>query len=238
MQAWQNVTGVILSAGRSLRMTPVDVPKGLLRINGKYVLGHIVDYWAQYCGRFITVVSPEARPLFELACSGIPWPMEFIEQPRPWGIADALSRVEGKVGNRFIVILGDCLCWGEFAWPRFNMANGLGIWETNNREDIERSYTVVFGSSGITGVIEKPKGDQVTSWICGMGFYFFSSAVFDYIHHTPPSPLRGEVEIIDVIDNMIKHGEPFVAVPFKGNYINLTYERDLERAKEMAKKGW
>ena len=237
MNEWRDVTGVVLAAGRSIRMEPVDVPKGLLRINGKYVLGHVTDYWAEYCKRFIVVVSPEAKPLYELALPSIPWGIELVEQLEPKGIADALMRVEGRVGERFIVILGDCLCRGEFAWPS-DMANGFGIWETSNLDDIKRSYTVTFGPGGVSGVIEKPKAEQITyhrKGICGMGFYFFNSAVFDYIRRTSTSPLRGEVEITDTIDNMIKHGEPFTAVPFKGDYINLTYAHDLQRAKEMLK---
>ena len=68
-----------------------------------------------------------------------------------------------------------------------------------------------------------------------MGFYFFNRKVFDYIRKTKPSSLRNEIEITDVIQNMIDDGQSITPVFFDGDYINLTYAEDLNRAKLMLK---
>jgi dTDP-glucose pyrophosphorylase len=66
-----------------------------------------------------------------------------------------------------------------------------------------------------------------------MGVYFFDKRVFDYIRKTPPSALRSEVEITDVIQNMIDAGERIAPVWFKGKYINVTYPEDIRKAEEV-----
>lgn len=68
---------------------------------------------------------------------------------------------------------------------------------------------------------------------CGMGFYFFDRKVFDYIEKAVPSPLRNEIEITDVIQNMIDAGEKISPIFFKGDYLNITYTEDLKKAREI-----
>lgn len=233
MNGWEGVIGIVLAAGRSIRMNPVDVPKGLLRVGGKYVLAHITDYWMRYCNRFLVVVSPEARPLYELALQNVAASIELVEQPKPMGIADALSFTESRIDGRFIAILGDCLCNGNFLIPP-EMANGFGILSVmGGSQVIERSYTLHYGKERMNGLVEKPKAMQIAKKYCGLGYYFFSPSVFNYIRKTPPSALRSEVEITDVIDGMIKAGESVSPVLFKGRYINLTYPEDIKVAEQI-----
>ena len=68
-----------------------------------------------------------------------------------------------------------------------------------------------------------------------MGFYFFNKRVFDYIKLIKSSPLRGEVEITDTIQNMIDSGEKMTPVFFRGNYLNVTYPEDLVKAERLLK---
>jgi len=60
-----------------------------------------------------------------------------------------------------------------------------------------------------------------------------SPPFFDFIYKTPPSALRNEVEITDVIGNMIIAGEPISPVMFDGEYINVTCLDDLKKAREI-----
>ena len=53
----------------------------------------------------------------------------------------------------------------------------------------------------------------------------------DYIDKTPPSNLRNEIEITDVIQNMIDNKEQIKPVFFKGNYLNVTFPEDLKNWK-------
>jgi dTDP-glucose pyrophosphorylase len=128
------------------------------------------------------------------------------------------------------MVLGDCICNGEFIFPK-DMQQGIGVWETQNIQDIKQSYAVEIKDNFVSKVIEKPK--KIINNLCGMGFYFFDKRVFGYIKLTPPSPIRGEIEITDVIQKMIDAGEKISPVLFKGKYLNITYPQDLKRAEAI-----
>ncbi|MEE9322964.1 MAG: hypothetical protein V3U72_00310, partial [Candidatus Aenigmarchaeota archaeon] len=50
---------------------------------------------------------------------------------------------------------------------------------------------------------------------------------------TPPSKLRNEIEITDVMQKMIDSGITLKPVKLKGKYINVTYPEDLEKARRV-----
>jgi len=149
------------------------------------------------------------------------------------GIAHAVKLAQKLVSPNFILVLGDCYCRGEFEFPE-SMKQGIGVWETEDKTAIRQSYSIEISNNKVTRVIEKPK--QLINRYCGMGFYFLNSVLFEYIDKTGPSAIRNEVEITNVIQNMIDGGENVSPVFFKGNYINITYENDLERIKLPFKK--
>ncbi len=109
-----------------------------------------------------------------------------------------------------------------------NMEQGVGVWETGNVEAIKLSYSLDVGDNHVVHVSEKP--EHVLNNLCGMGFYFLDKRAFEYIELTKPSPLRGEVEITEALQNMIDNGERITPVLFRGSYLNITYPEDLARA--------
>ena len=53
---------------------------------------------------------------------------------------------------------------------------------------------------------------------------------------TEPSKLRNEIEITDVIQNMIDGGEKIKPALFRGDYLNITYPEDLQKAESLLRK--
>ncbi|HNV71153.1 MAG TPA: sugar phosphate nucleotidyltransferase, partial [Candidatus Ozemobacteraceae bacterium] len=189
---------------------------------------HIVDFWRSRCPRFVFVVKhgkEELRTYIETL--GIA--AEFTEPRDLRGIADGLMSARSRLTDRFVVILGDCLFQGHFHLPP-DLRLGLGIQRHADAESIHRSYLVELddSESRIRHVEEKPK--ILKNNLLGLGFYFLDTRVFPYIERTPPSSLRNEVEITDVMEHMIKAGEPFSPVFFEGGYLNVTYAEDIDRA--------
>lgn len=232
LNPWQEQKGlkcVVLCAGRGTRLIPhtEEKPKVLTEINGKPLIRYVVDYWSQFTEDFIFIVGYKKDMVMEYT-SGRPVNSAFIEQNERRGIAHAILHAENDVNNNFIVVLGDCICKGEFQFPE-GMAQGVGVWATANQQDIRQSYSVEIEGSLIKRVVEKPK--TLVNNYCGMGFYFFRKELFDYIRKTSPSPLRNEVEITDVIQRMIDAGESLSPVWFDGAYINVTFPEDIERAR-------
>lgn len=222
---------VVLCAGRGSRLNPItaDMPKVLAEVNGKPVIHYVIDFWKQFTDDFIFIVGYKKDAVIDYI-SRETVSAEFIEQKEQRGIAHAVLHSEKLVHDKFIVVLGDCVCNGGFLFPG-DMDQGVGVWTTDNEEAIRQSYSVELQDGLIKRVAEKP--GTVINNLCGMGFYFFRKKVFDYIRVTMPSSLRNEVEITDVIQKMIEAGEPVSPVWFNGGYINVTFPEDIDRAGNM-----
>jgi len=216
---------VVLCAGKGTRILPYskDVPKVMLELDSRPILSYVIDYWKQFINDFIFVVGFKKEQVIDYV-KKLTIHSAFVEQKELRGIADAVNHIKNNVSGNFILVLGDCLCEGMFNFPE-KMELGVGVWETSNFEDIKRSYTIEITNDVINRVVEKPK--EVPNNLCGMGFYFFNPKVFDYIKITPPSELRNEIEITDVIQNMINGGETIKPIFFNGNYFNITFPEDI-----------
>jgi len=201
-------------------------PKPLFTVHKKPLLYWITNYWKKYTNDFIFVVGYKKEKIRKYVKT-LPINATFVEQKRLGGIAHAIAHAKDHVSDKFIVVLGDCLCKGNFSFPK-NMKHGIGVWQTKNIEDIQRSYSIEHKNGLVFRVVEKPK--ELPNNLCGMGFYFFNRKVFDFIEKTPRSSLRNEVEIGDVIQNMIDVGEKVSPVFFKGQYLNVTHPEDIGRA--------
>lgn len=227
-----NLKCVILAAGKGSRLLTLteNNPKPMVNVAEKPILDHVINYWKQYTNDFVFVVNYRKDKIIDYVkkFKGIKY--QFVVQEELRGIAHALLAVEKVASDKFIVVLGDCICKGEFNFSS-DIEQGVGVWETNNIKDIKNSYAVKVASNLVHGVKEKPK--KVYNNLCGLGFYFFDKRIFNYIRKTPPSKLRGEIELTDVIHNMIKGKEKISPILFKGDYVNINTEDELNRAKEI-----
>lgn len=252
MTKWRkknNLKCVVLCAGRGTRTTfrfTLKVtknekpkffsnlrkkPKPLFKVFEKPLLGWVVDFWRKYTNDFIFVVGYKKDEIIDYIKT-LPINYTIIEQEQPLGIAHALSLTKEHIDDKLILALGDCICNGVFNIP-IGMEQGVGVWTTNNLDDIKRSYSIEHKDGEIHRVVEKPK--ELPNKLCGLGFYFLDKRVFDYIEKTPPSSLRNEVEITDVLQKMIDGGERLHAVGFDGRYLNITYPEDIEEAEKILK---
>lgn len=228
------VTCVIPCAGEGTRLQGdiagnERIAKAMVPVAGKPIIWHVINYWSQFADEFIFIVKFQMEKIMEYI-SGLPIKSSFVEQKELRGIAYALSLTENMVSDNFIMVLGDCLCKGDFDFPP-DLGMGVGVLPTDREEDIKRSYSVEIENNRIVQVVEKPK--LLVNNLCGMGFYFFNRKVFDYIRKTTPSKLRNEVEITDTLQEIINGGEILHPLHFNGEYLNVTYAGDIERTHTM-----
>lgn len=223
---------VILCAGEGKRIKPYsnETPKPLIHIKGKPILYYIINYWKQHTNDFIFVVGYKKNQIIKYITNNFSINAQFIEQQEQKGIADALTYIKEFINDKFIVVLGDCLCKGDFIYPKI-MANGIGVWETTNIQDIKQNYSVKINNSLVKRVIEKP--NTCINNYCGMGYYFLTKKVFKYIEKTKPSSLRNEIEITDVLQTMIDSNEDISPIFFKGEYLNVTYPYDMTKGEHI-----
>jgi dTDP-glucose pyrophosphorylase len=219
---------VVLCAGSGERALPATekVQKVMLEAGGRPLIRSVIDYWSRFTRDFVFVVGYRKEQVIDYV-KALPISAEFAEQGEQRGIAHAVSCAEEIVGDRFIVVLGDCVCSGDFVFPR-KMEQGIGVWEPSDASHLRQNYSVEISEGFVSRVVEKP--GKAAGNLCGMGFYFLDKRVFSHIASTKPSEMRNEVEITDVMQRMINAGEKISPVFFRGKYINVTYPEDLKRA--------
>ncbi|OGC10085.1 hypothetical protein A3F86_03360 [candidate division WOR-1 bacterium RIFCSPLOWO2_12_FULL_45_9] len=223
---------VVICGGMGRRLAPLTThkAKSMVEVKGQPIIKYIVDYWREFVGEFVFILGYGKEELLEYL-KQLPIKARFIEEAGPpKGIANALLLAKPYVNDNFIVVLGDCLCSGQFVFPQ-EFIQGVGVWETGVADDIKRSYSVEINGQQIVRVIEKPQ--ELINNYCGLGFYFFKKLFFDYVAKTSPSTKTNRVELTDVIQVMIDHQEKVSPVVLEGKYLNVTYPEDLERAKQV-----
>jgi len=225
---------VIICGGLGDRMFPLcaENQKTTLPVMGRPLLYYIVDYWRVHCDRFVFVTGYRSEQVAAFA-DGLDVTTEVIVEKERKGIAAALLEARGHLAPRFVTVLGDCLCHGSFTFPA-TLEQGIGYTATDDQGAILRSYSVKIEKGSLLRVEEKPK--RAPNNLLGMGVYFFNQTVFDHIEAAPPSTRTGKVEITDVIGRMIASGESLSAVPFVGDYVNVTFPDDLSVADAIIRK--
>ena len=221
---WQpsDLTLVVLCGGRSARFGG-DVPKPLVPIHGKPLVWHVVNFWQP--ANLVVVASREFM-LHPVAWSPLDGPVQYVIQDEPRGIAHAIARVREFMTGRFIVALGDCIQRGSFIEPD-NMVLGVGAHCDPGSEMLRRSNLLLADPDNrLTTSVEKPH------LYTGMGTYFFDQRIFGYIDQLKPS-VRGELEVNDLLQELVNDGEPVHCVPFRGEYLNVTYAEDIAVAEAL-----
>jgi len=204
------------------------VPKHLIQINGKPLILHVVDAWKDYVDSFIFVIRRSATYLWEY----LPDNSSIVFQDDLKGLADAIMQSEKLVAGRFIINLGDCIFNGKF---QDHDSLKLGVWETNNINEINKSYLVSVKNNSIIRVVEKPFLSNIPNKLnCGMGVYFMDTRIFSYIRRKGIKPCGGDFTYI--IQDMIDSGEEIKPNYFTGQYMNVTCPQDIENANKILNK--
>ncbi len=103
----------------------------------------------------------------------------------------------------------------------YEEASRYGVCDTNH-----------FGE--ITEVIEKP--EEPPTNLVMTGFYTFSPAIFHACHLVQPSN-RGEYEISEAIDLLIRSGRTIDAIGLDGWRIDVGYPEDRDEAEKRLQNG-
>lgn len=222
---------VIPAGGKATRMHPEGdfvLPKCLMHAGDdgdgtKPILQHIVEFWREVgCNDFVVIASQaDQKQVGEVMdfCDS-PW---RVVAPRKDTVPEALAAcrpyVDASGREKFVVVLGDCLFNGEFAWgPQSPVEASIGTMAAQGC-DLARSYAVQYNNQFIvTKTIEKPH--------MGLGCYWFTSAVWEYLAES-----RGITEVIERMSQQAggRSYRGVEAIPFEGDYLNVTYPEDLAR---------
>src|SRR5882724_5448763 len=205
--------GIILAGGAGSRLFPLTLvaSKQLQPVYDKPMVYYPLTTLLEGGIRELCLIStPHDLPRFkQLLGDGSAWGLtiEYREQPKPAGIAQAFLIAESFIGKDSVtLILGDYIFFGGDAFPRAfaEFKNGATIFAYHVR-DPERYGVVEFDKQGrAISIEEKPK--QPKSSYAVPGLYIYDNQIIAITKALKPSP-RDELEITDVNREYLRRGQ-------------------------------
>jgi glucose-1-phosphate thymidylyltransferase long form len=230
---------VVLAAGEGTRLRPLteDKPKALVEVADKPILTHCFDRLIELgADELLVVVGYMKEKLISHygdEYEGIP--ITYSHQREPKGLAHALLTVEEHIDDDFMLMLGDNIFEANLA-DVVNRADAAFLVEEVPWDEASRYGVCDTNAYGeITDVVEKP--DDPPSNLVMTGFYTFTPAIFHACHLVQPSD-RGEYELSDAIDLLIKSGRTIDAIRMEGWRIDVGYPEDRDEAERRLQEGY
>ncbi|MDP3103519.1 MAG: sugar phosphate nucleotidyltransferase [Candidatus Methanoperedens sp.] len=199
---------VILAAGKGTRMGPLteNRPKAMLPIANRPLLEHIiVAIKAAGIKDFLVVTGYCKEKIIDHFGNGrsLGVNIEYIEQQRQNGTADAIAVARNSITERFLVTNGDVIAGIPDIKNILNARGEVVIAAKKVASPEEYGILYVKGNS-VEKIVEKPKNPL--SDLANAGIYVFEPSIFDAISGTGHST-RGEYEITDSIQRLIDSGK-------------------------------
>lgn len=210
---------VVLAAGEGTRMRPLTRtrPKPLLPAADGVLLDGVLDACRDHVDGYVIVVgyrADDVRRHVGDEHAGVP--VEYVEQERQRGTADAVDAAAHAIDGRFLMMNGDVVIEPSLV-GRLVDAGGDALAVTAVGDP--RSYGVVSVDDGaVTDLVEKP--DDPPSDLANVGVYAFGDGALDHVEATETSE-RGEREITETIQRMLDAGRRFDAVEYDGAWLDV-----------------
>jgi UDP-N-acetylglucosamine diphosphorylase/glucosamine-1-phosphate N-acetyltransferase len=222
---------VILAAGEGNRMRPLtsNRPKVMLPIANKPIAERLlVEVREAGIEEFIFVVGYCDEQVREYFGNGDKWgvAVDYSEQRKQMGTADAIRMVEGAVDGNFLVINGDVIIGREDIRRLKNKKhNTMSIIEVKDPQGLGM---VELSGTKVVNIYEKTEAPP--SLMANTGLYLFTPEIFEAIAKTEKSP-RGEYEIPDSLQLLMQTENGLHYLELE-SWLDLSYPWDLLRANE------
>jgi glucose-1-phosphate thymidylyltransferase len=227
---------VVLAAGEGTRLRPLteDKPKGMVEVAGKPILAHCLEQLVELgAEKIIIVVGYQKENIItHFGDEFEDVPITYAHQREQKGLAHALLTVEEHIDDDFMMMLGDNVFRANLAdvvnRQQEDRADAAFLVEEVPWEDASRYGVCETNKYGeITEVVEKP--EDPPSNLVMTGFYTFSPAIFHACHLVQPSN-RGEYEISEAVDLLIRSGRTIDAIRLEGWRMDIGYPEDRDEA--------
>ncbi len=233
---------VILAAGKGTRMKELtnEVPKPMLRVQGKPILEQIVQgLLSAGIGEICIITGWRAEVIESYFGDGsrsgakIGYARQLVQD----GTGKAPELARGFVGrDDFLLTYGDILVQPKTYQQmlgRFGQGDFSGLLTVTKGADVTKGGLNLFDEQFcLKRLIEKPSAEQLDQlraegWLkpdqpvfYNAGIYIFRPVLFDFTSNLPKSP-RGEYELPDAINAMVAAGHRIVGLEIAGRWVDV-----------------
>jgi glucose-1-phosphate thymidylyltransferase len=209
----------VAGVGSRLRPHTYTLPKVLLNVAGKPILGHILDRLLQEGITSATIiVGYMGNMVEEYVRSHYDFDVQFIEQPVLEGLGHAIYLARESLRDEpVLIILGDTIFDVDLRPVLAGEHSSLGVKPV---EDARRFGVVETRSGFVNHLIEKPEKPPTNLAIVGLYFIkhprLLASCLQDLVEGERGK--QGEYQLTDALQMMIDRGERFTIFHVDGWY--------------------
>ncbi len=213
---------IIPTAGMGSRLRPFThtVPKVLLHVADKPILGHILDKLIAIGVDHVTFVVGYLGDLIESYVQSV-YPQlktSFVEQAEPRGLGHAIhltAPTHHDCGEPILIILGDTIIDADLDLLSQADTDLIGVCEVENPN---RFGIVELNGDRISAMVEKPETPRSNLAIVGIYYLRQPAALYDALDANIREGrlTRGEIQLTDALQRMIEAGTPMRAFKVSG----------------------
>ena len=228
----------VAGIGTRLRPHTYSVPKVLLHVAGKPILGHILDIVKQLkINQVVLIVGFLGDQIVEYVKKNYKFKCKFIEQRELKGLGYALNMASGEMedGEPVLVILGDTVFEADLLPVIGGKYDALGV---KRVADPRRFGIVEMKGKFVKRLIEKP--EKPTTNLAAVGVYYFKSTgmLKESLSEIIAKKIitKNEYQLTDALQLMIDRGVKFETFNITGWYDCGKPETLLETNRQLLQK--
>ena len=214
-----------------------ELPKPMLPLAGKPMIGHILDRLHEAGTEEAFIVTGYRAETIEHYLRDYPMKIIFQRQEivNGTGTAALLAR-EFAGADPVLLTFGDIICDPEdyrgMSSRLLENERASAVLGVKYVDDPFQGAAVYENSGVVTRIIEKPpKGTSSTPWNSA-GLYAFRPAIFDHLKSITPS-VRGEYELTSAVASLVTAGELVLLYAIQGDWRDVGRPEDLRAAEEL-----
>lgn len=233
---------VVLAAGKGTRMRELtqEIPKPMLKVQGKPILEHILLGLKDAGIKDIFIVTGFRADVIEgYFGDGSRWGLhvEYGRQVVQDGTGKAPELAKSFVGaDDFLLTYGDILVRPETyrdMIKRFREGAFSGVVTVTGSEDVTKGGLNFFDEAFcLRRLVEKPSAEQVeelkrTGWLkpgqtawYNAGIYLFRPVVYEFTAKLQKSP-RGEYELTDALNALVAASHTIAGMQIAGRWVDV-----------------
>jgi glucose-1-phosphate thymidylyltransferase len=200
---------IIPVAGEGTRLRPHThtIPKPLIRVAGKPILGHILDdVVALGIKEVVLIVGYRGREVVDYVRTNYDVKVNFVEQEARLGLGHAIHLARKYVGSEPVfIVLGDSIFKGDLKLMIESEGNLIGV---KRVAEPQRFGVVKLEESRIVELVEKPEKPESDLAVVGIYMIRDTASLFGALDSiiSSESKTKGEYQLTDALNVMISDG--------------------------------
>ena len=200
---------VIPAAGIGTRLRPLTytLPKTLIYIAGRPILGHIIHSVPSGLGELVIVVGYMGDRVREYVDFDFPRPKKYVVQQERLGLGHAVWLALKDVGEEeVLILLGDTIIEADLSAVISSQVTSIGVKEV---EDPREFGVVELRHGRVTRIVEKPPSPPSNLIITGVYYVRNGRLLYDSLDEliTNQTTTIGEYQLTDGLQRMAEKGE-------------------------------